>query len=488
VSGDRGVADGTAPSAPRRSRVGVRGQIFGWYVLLLVLAAGASLFVQHRFLTAQADRTLREELNEEIREFELRLKQGSDPVAQEPWPDVRSVFDSYLRRTVPEIGEAFVTFVSGRLHRDAQGLTQLPDIRPLVARWRMLRRSQSGRIDTSRGSMRYRAIPVRHRGQEGVMVVTILSERETDPIAEAMQLGATIWISIVAVASLLAWRLAGYLLRPVDDLILIAEEINESDFSRRIPVRSSDEIGRLTATFNRMLDRLEAAFASQREFIDTTGHELRTPLTVARGYLELLRDEPSDLEETVDVVTEELDRMTRLVNDLLVLARSEQPDFLEFQDVDVADLTCRAFDKMRTLGDRDWRLRQACRGTVRADVQRLTQVLLILADNAVQYSERGSLIEVGCEQGDGHARLWIADHGPGISSEDRERIFATYGRAPGNRGRRESLGLGLSIARRIADGHRGRIDVDPTYSKGARFVVTIPLASRGARGRAPIRT
>jgi two-component system, OmpR family, sensor kinase len=128
---------------------------------------------------------------------------------------------------------------------------------------------------------------------------------------------------VLLLGSLLAWRLAGRVADPVTALTRTARAISETDLSRRIPVRGRDEVAQLAATFNEMLERLERAFGSQRRFLDDAGHELRTPLTIVRGHLELLEDDPVERRETVALVMDELDRMGRIVNDLLLLAKRE---------------------------------------------------------------------------------------------------------------------------------------------------------------------
>src|SRR5690606_31829573 len=129
-----------------------------------------------------------------------------------------------------------------------------------------------------------------------------------------------------------------------------------TDLSRRIDVRGHDEIAELAATFNEMLDRLEGAFAAQRRFIDDASHELRTPVTVIRGHLDTLGDDPADRARTLALLDDELDRMSRLVEDLVTLARSERPDFLRVAPADLGDLTREIADKASSLGDRAWAL------------------------------------------------------------------------------------------------------------------------------------
>jgi signal transduction histidine kinase len=146
-------------------------------------------------------------------------------------------------------------------------------------------------------------------------------------VNEAVSVAIVVMIAVLSVTSVFAWIVAGRVLAPLRLLTETAHLISESDLTRRIPVQGIDEISELTITFNEMLDRLQAAFASQRDFINDAGHELRTPITIIRGHLELLGDDPQERRETVELVTDELDRMSRFVDDLLLLAKAEQPNF-----------------------------------------------------------------------------------------------------------------------------------------------------------------
>ena len=146
--------------------------------------------------------------------------------------------------------------------------------------------------------------------------------------------------------------MAGRVLAPVRALTTTARRINESDLSQRIPVRGSDEISELTSTFNQMLDRLEMAFSSQRDFIRDAGHELRTPITIVRGHLEVMGSDPEEQRETLDLVTDELDRMSRYVTDLLLLATAERIDFLHPEAIDIENITRRLFSNAQALATR----------------------------------------------------------------------------------------------------------------------------------------
>lgn len=238
-------------------------------------------------------------------------------------------------------------------------------------------------------------------------------------------------------------------------------------------MRGNDEVAQLAARFNDMLDRLEAAFETQRHLVDDAGHELRTPITIVRGHRELLGEDPDERRETMALVVDELDRMGRLVNDLLLLANSEQPDFLELETVDVGRLTAELARKSETLAERDWELESSGRGIIVADRQRLTQAMMQLAHNAVGHTSTEDRIALGSSVAGGEARLWVRDSGPGIALEEQERIFDRFARS--SRGRRTGgAGLGLAIVKAIIEAHHGRVELTSRLGAGATFVLVLP--------------
>ena len=222
-----------------------------------------------------------------------------------------------------------------------------------------------------------------------------------------------------------------------------------------------------------MLDRLERAFESQRRFVDDAGHELRTPLTIARGHLELLEDDPDERRQTVELVLDELDRMRRIVDDLLLLAKHEQPDFLNLETVEVGALTDELHAKITALAPRDRVVATRGRGVIVADRQRVTQAVVQLAQNAAGVTQEGERIELGSTVADGRARIWIRDHGPGIPYGDQERIFGRFRR--GGEGRSEGAGLGLAIVKAIAEAHHGRVEVASRPGEGSTFTLIVPV-------------
>ena len=199
------------------------------------------------------------------------------------------------------------------------------------------------------------------------------------------------------------------------------------------------------------------------------------------GNLELL--DPASAEEveaTRKLLLDEVRRMARLTRDLILLAKSERPDFLRIERVDLSVLIGDLVAKARGLGDRDWRLDGAPAVPVEVDRQRITQAVLQLADNAVKHTQKDDEIVVGADVAGTSVTIWVQDSGPGVPPEDREHVFERFGRSvvPEND---EGFGLGLSIVRAIATGHGGTARVEDASGGGGRFVLTLPIRQTDKR-------
>jgi signal transduction histidine kinase len=383
----------------------------------------------------------------------------------------------FLRRNIPVRNEAYVTFLDGLPHlRRPEDVPYRLDTDPgLTARWGALTTPERGRIsDTPAGALDYLAVPLQ-TGPEvrGVFVAAFFRDLELQETDAAVWGAVGVGLVTLLVGSLLAWRVAEGVLRPVRMVTGTAQSISEGDLTGRIRVTGHDEIAALATTFNEMLDRLEAAFATQRGFVNDAGHELRTPITVIRGHLELLEEDPDERRKTIELVMDELDRMQRIVNDLLVLAKAEQPDFLDLDTVDLGPLTEELHAKAAAIAPRDWRLEGTGRGVVVADRQRLTQAVMQLAQNAAQHTGDGDTIALGSSLRNGEVRVWVRDEGPGIAPDQHGRIFRRFARGAGGR-RSEGAGIGLAIVKAIAEAHHGRVELESPPAGGSTFTVVIP--------------
>ncbi len=455
-----------------------RLRVLVWFIALLGLGTFATVAVLTEVLLQRTDERVQADLMQEGREFR-QLAGGIDPATGAPFgPDVERIFDVFLTRSVPSRNEVFLTFVDGDVYeRTGRRSTFAIETDPtFLARVASASDSVTGRLATPAGAVDYQAIPVRVDGEtRGVFAVAIFRDLERSEQDEVFRAALTVGLILLLIGSFLAWRLADRVLAPVRQTAATARSISETDLSRRVAVRGNDEVAELARTFNEMLDRVGTAFSAQQRFMNDVGHELRTPLTIVQGHLELLDEgSPIERERAVELMIEEVERMTGLVHDLMFLAASAQPDFIRREPVDAPALARGILDKARVLGDRDWQLDIVRPGTIFADRQRLTQAVLQLVANAVRLTRPGDAIHIGTDVGASIARFWVRDSGPGIPGSEQKAIFGRFYRGAGE-SRSSGSGLGLSIVRAIAEAHGGTADVASLPGQGATFTLAVPI-------------
>jgi signal transduction histidine kinase len=433
------------------------------------------LLIQRSFLLDQVVSGADQALDQEVGELR-QLAGGVDPETGELFAgDVAAIFDTYLERNVPLSDEAVVTIVAGVPYKsDLAGASfQGTD---LLEHWASLKVPERDQVDTDAGPIRYLAITLASDDAVGgVFVVAIALEEQLANVDGVIRVGALVLGSILLISTAVAWIAAGEVLRPLRLLSDTARSITESDLSGRIPVEGDDEIAGLAETFNEMLDRLEEAFATQRRFADDAGHELRTPITVIRGQLEVLGDDPAERAATIRLVTGELDRMSRVVEDLLVLTKAEQPEFIQPHPIDLAELVDELAVKASSLSPRSVTVTAKDHAVVLGDRERLTQAVMNLARNAVEHTPETASVSLGGRANGSWARIWITDTGPGIPVSERTRLFERFARGEPGRRRTGGAGLGLSIVKAIAEGHGGTVELE-TGDTGTTFTIVIPVA------------
>jgi two-component system OmpR family sensor kinase len=341
---------------------------------------------------------------------------------------------------------------------------------------------------TAGGRFRVLTETVDGAGNDILVLAFPLEETETT-VNQLLLLEALISTAVLIGLALLAWRVIGIGLQPLERMGETAAAIAGGDLARRVePATSTTEIGRLGLALNAMLARIEESFAEKteserqlRRFVADASHELRTPLTSIRGYAEMLRrgaaESPQDAATARRRIEEESVRMSILVDDLLLLARLDQGRPLERKPVDLQKIARDTCDDARAVAPRrDINLLGNDPLTVVGDDLRLRQVVGNLVRNAIIHTPPESPIEVELATSDGHALLSVVDHGPGLPAGEERRIFEPFHRAdPGRSRDRGGSGLGLSIVAAVVSAHGGTVEVVPTDGGGATFRLELPL-------------
>lgn len=318
----------------------------------------------------------------------------------------------------------------------------------------------------------------------------ILVGRSTEDIEVALDgLIRTLVIAVpltLAVAGGGGVFLAGRALKPVGQMARIAQDIEESDLSRRIPVQSKDELGRLASTLNQMIQRLEKAFKRQRQFTGDASHELRTPLTViqAEATLALEKERPaSEYRQSLDLVSHEAKHMSRVIDQLLTLARADSGnEHLLLEEIELRDLLVDlSVDAEILCRDKGLEFRLEPMGSVRVkgDRARLRELFLNLLGNAIRYTPSGGTVSLSLTRDGDTAVAAVTDTGIGIPEKDIPLIFERFYRVDKARARQEGgAGLGLAICRHIAEVHGGAIKVESHVGTGSTFSVWLPIVNQ----------
>ncbi|HEY8717083.1 sensor histidine kinase [Pengzhenrongella sp.] len=463
--------------------------------LAMAIAGATSTFVQIQRTDLRIDDSL-SRAAQDLRDFAAA---DLDPETSKPFESLDHLLYLAVQRRAPAAQEGVVALADGneewlaaptvslRLEKDPELMSVLRHLDPgATPHLRTLR--------TQVTQYRFVALPVSVSGDNshGFFVVAVDRAAEHRALMVSFRSYAVVALGSLVVIGAVGWLVVGGLLRPVRLLRDTARHITETDLSERIPVTGRDDLSDLAHTVNAMLDRLELAFGSQRRLLDDVGHELRTPLTVVRGHLELMdAANHADVQATRALALDELDRMHRLVDDLVTLATVDRPDFVRPAPTDLGRLTDDVLDKARPLGDRRWQVEARADAIVVLDAQRITQAWLQLISNAVTYAPQGARIRIGSAVRGDRALIWVHDDGPGVAAQDLDLIFDRFARGDGARGT-DGAGLGLPIVAAIANAHHGTVrlaraggeqpDGGPIDTRGdqwgplrgARFVIDLP--------------
>lgn len=355
---------------------------------------------------------------------------------------------------------------------------------PAFRTWDATKPGQFTFANMERANVRYRSlwarVEVEDRDQYAVQVVVPLTEVESalQLLQLLFLLGVPIALALSAVA---IYAIVTTAFRPLSAMIRAAENVSGSNLSERVPSpQSRDEVFALASTLNTMMDRIEQAFKAQKQFIADASHEIRTPLAIIRSELEYAQKRIGEVaaRESLEAALHETDRMRKLSDDLLMLARLDSDTrATKFQRVRVDELLADCVKKMKTIADAKevaLSLTVDAAAEIDGDEDKLRSAILNLVDNAIKYSNvRGNVDIVSGHAGKG-VEITVRDQGEGIEPEERDHIFKRFHRAASSRSRHDGSGLGLAIVQLIVGLHNGELTVESQPGKGSTFRIFLP--------------
>jgi heavy metal sensor kinase len=453
----------------------IRARLTAWYAVLLA----AIVVALSTFLVLQLRDDLEDTVNREVRAASAQI---APAYAKEGAADFRDV----SRTVLPHGSSAAQVLAPDRRILAGYGdLLARGPIAPPQAFAAALRGETSMvtvRLGPSDRRFRTMLMPVERRGRARVLVVAESLRHVEESVHQVLVLLLLAGPAALGATALGGWWLARKALLPVERMTSKAEEIGIDRLHERIAVpRASDEIGHLAETLNAMLDRLQQGVEEKHRLVADASHELRTPLAAMRAELDVsLMGDDISLEgrEVLESTREEVDRMSRIVDNLLTLARVDEGRLeLLTTHVDLRDAVEGAARPLRTLAkakqvqlEVDGESAEA-----RADPQRLHQALTNFIENAIKFTQAGGEVSVTAWRRNGEVGVTVRDNGPGVPADARAHIFDRFYRAdPARRRKGSGSGLGLAICREIAEAHHGRVWVESEQGEGSSFSLSLP--------------
>jgi two-component system, OmpR family, sensor kinase len=492
----RGILD-------RLRGVGLRWRLAGWVAVLILACLGIAFVAVYRGTGTQVRRQIDAEITGDASEFAHSLalasprtpRQAAEAATRYVRGQTFSASSTFLFAIVPGAGTS--TNRPELFHREAPDHDETAAVQTqenrLSARLLSVGDGSSTLPLPDVGNLRLfkRTMDLREVPQLGRRVVIGVGEplaavtRAQEGVARAFVLGG-----ILALAGTLlgAYLIGALMSRPLRRMAAVAAQVDAGDLHPRIDSSGGqgNEVRVLSDAFNHMLDRLTEAFAGQRAFVADASHELRTPLTVIRGQLEVIaaQESPSgDEVRRVEVLLQaEITRINRLIDDLLILAKSEQTQFLRIEPIDLADFVEDLWHATTLLANRRFQLDPLPPGTLLCDPDRLAQALRNLLANAIEHTEpEQGFVRMQVQQTAGaRIRFVVEDDGPGIPADQRERVFDRFHRTDAARDRASGgTGLGLAIVEAIAKAHEGSVRASESSTGGTRIEFELPRFTAG---------
>jgi two-component system OmpR family sensor kinase len=471
-------------------RLGLRARLTAVIAVIIVIASGATFVAIYRGTGAR----LRSQIDHELRADVEAFARSGVPAGRPSPAMVERALGAYVRAQ-PFTGSSHVlsAVVPG-----AGVVSNQPELLGLVrephepatdqaAERRGARALLHARVGYSHvrlpdvGAVRVLTQDARRAGRA---VARLSIAEPLEPVRRAQHGIARTFVlagSLTLAAALIASYLVALgLVRPLRRIAATARRVNAGDLTPRIHAGGPhDEVRVLADALDHMLDRLEGAFVGQRQFLADASHELRSPLTVIRGQLEVLSRQPNVTSEDVArverLVRIEVERMQRLVDDLLLLTHSAEPEFVDRRPLELEPFVHELFDGLRATADRRFELDLSARGTIAADHDRLAQAVRNLTRNAIEHTREGGLVRLQVRGFDGRVSFAVEDDGPGIPADQRALIFDRLHRLDRARTRSSGgTGLGLAIVQAIAEAHGGSVLAGVSPEGGARIGFELP--------------
>jgi len=455
----------------------IRTKLTLWYSFILLTTFVAFGLIAYEYLRRQLtdslDLYLKQEVNRVKTIFSQRIEKTPPPTQEELWNQIFRYSFLNPRKTLIEVTRrdwGSIAFRSENIGDESLMIQEYPE--------------DSIKINTLySGNVAHLRAAITATKKLQIFVAYPLSE-----LSDVLENVFSIFLILIPVALVISvgggWLLAYTSLRPVDLITRTAREISAQNLNQKIPERGvDDEIGRLTATFNEMLSRLRHSFDQIKQFSIDASHELRTPLTIMRGEVELALRRQKDVEEYRRVLVsnlEEIVRLSGIVENLLMLAKGDlDQQQLSLEQVNLKELLHELYEDSEVIALKkqiNVKLLKNDDVSIMGDKIRLRQLLLNLIDNAIKFTPERGVVSLSCERQNGFAKVEVQDTGIGIPSEEQGKIFDRFYRVDKARSHEVGgSGLGLSIAKWIAELHKGRIEVKSEPSKGSVFSVYLPL-------------
>lgn len=457
-----------------------RFYILGWVLVPIMLALIASHVLAGVILRDSLSNAIEDQLTQEAQELTVLAERATDPISGQPYNSAKELLELYIRRSVPDRDETLFVMVNGEVTERSSGadLPRLDRDSEFVANVSSLVQPVIADYQFEDELVRYLVVPVAGVNDSGHMIAAIFVDEKFESVNRTLLQLALMMLLAFAVASAAGWLVAGRILSPIRQLGDLTRRMTDGTTLERLSgFDEKSEIGALASDFNSMLDRTASAFAAQRRFVEDAGHELKTPLTIIRGHLDLVRTSPTERETSLPIIEDEVRRMTRIVQDLQMLTKSNEASFIQPEEFEPSEIIDEVFVKATPLANRKWEVELAEVPRVNLDRQRMVQALLQLVDNSIKHTNEQGRVIVGLRSNNDQVEFFVGDNGPGIPEPDRMRVAERFVRGGWTAQDTEGSGLGLAIVDAIARGHGGELFIKDSPLGGAEVGIRLPISS-----------